>query len=599
MDNLPKENDAKDAGSQSGEIFQSQEQSAYEQATSLASETSQETGSQSEATQELGTPAQVEQSSQGATPIQDFPPGGPPPFVEDKKKKYLIFAVLAIFLLLFIILIFNFIRSRVSGKPAAANITLNYWGLWEDNEILQSVIDEYQKQHSNITITYVKQDPKLYRERLQAAIDRGEGPDIFRFHNSWTPMLKNQLALLPKDIYSDADFEKTFYPVAATDVKIGDNYHGIPLEIDGLLLFYNEDILKGANVNVPVSWVDVQNAIEKITVKENDSDILDETLGNLANSIDIAPADALFQFESGKVTAFKPAESGRRLNQKKAKELVHSYVTTLTRIDSPNIKPVAFSLPIDVESPKITTENSNQYGIKELIGVGSSKFKGSISGRVANIVLSASRINGHLIPPGSIFSFNDTLGDVSASTGFQPAYIIKSGRTVLGDGGGVCQVSTTLFRAALDAGLPIVERNAHSYRVSYYEQDSSPGIDATVFAPSYDLKFKNNTDNYILIQAKPDAKNYSLIFEIYGTSDGRLAEITKPTILSQTPPPPDLFQDDPNLPVGEVKQVDFRATGAKVNFDYKVVKSGEVITQQSFFSNFAPWQAVFLRGTRT
>ena len=270
MDNLPKENDAKDAGSQSGEIFQSQEQSAYEQATSLASETSQETGSQSEATQELGTPAQVEQSSQGATPIQDFPPGGPPPFVEDKKKKYLIFAVLAIFLLLFIILIFNFIRSRVSGKPAAANITLNYWGLWEDNEILQSVIDEYQKQHSNITITYVKQDPKLYRERLQAAIDRGEGPDIFRFHNSWTPMLKNQLALLPKDIYSDADFEKTFYPVAATDVKIGDNYHGIPLEIDGLLLFYNEDILKGANVNVPVSWVDVQNTIEKITVKEND-----------------------------------------------------------------------------------------------------------------------------------------------------------------------------------------------------------------------------------------------------------------------------------------------------------------------------------------
>ena len=339
-------------------------------------------------------------------------------------------------------------------------------------------------------------------------------------------------------------------------------------------------------INLPIVW-------------KMNSDILDETLGNLANSIDIAPADALFQFESGKVTAFKPAESGRRLNQKKAKELVHSYVTTLTRIDSPNIKPVAFSLPIDVESPKITTENSNQYGIKELIGVGSSKFKGSISGRVANIVLSASRINGHLIPPGSIFSFNDTLGDVSASTGFQPAYIIKSGRTVLGDGGGVCQVSTTLFRAALDAGLPIVERNAHSYRVSYYEQDSSPGIDATVFAPSYDLKFKNNTDNYILIQAKPDAKNYSLIFEIYGTSDGRLAEITKPTILSQTPPPPDLFQDDPNLPVGEVKQVDFRATGAKVNFDYKVVKSGEVITQQSFFSNFAPWQAVFLRGTRT
>ncbi len=134
--------------------------------------------------------------------------------------------------------------------------------------------------------------------------------------------------------------------------------------------------------------------------------------------------------------------------------------------------------------------------------------------------------------------------------------------------------------------------------MSYYEQDSLPGLDATVFAPSYDLKFKNDTPGYILIQTKTDRNNYTLTFEIYGTSDGRKAEITKPVILSQTPSPPDLYQDDPTLPKGVVKQVDWKAAGAKVSFDYKVTKGGETIFQKNFFSAYQPWQAIYLRGTR-
>lgn len=348
-------------------------------------------------------------------------------------------------------------------------------------------------------------------------------------------------------------------------------------------------------------WRAATVGINLPSVLKMNHEILDETLTRLAASIDSPAADALFQFENGKVVLFRLAKSGRALDIKMAKQLTYSYINSLTAMstaDNSSAKEFLINLPVNELVPKIKTEDSNNFGIKELLASGKSQFLGSIPGRIHNIELAASKINGRLIPPGEIFSFNDALGDVSAATGFQPAYIIKGGRTVLGDGGGVCQASTTLFRAALNSGLPIVERYAHSYRVSYYEQESPVGLDATVFAPSYDLKFKNDTSNYILIQSKTDTQNYSLAFELYGTKDERQVEITKPVMYSQSLPPPDLYQDDPTLPKGIVKQVDWKAWGAKVNFDYKVTKSGQVLTQQSFFSNFQPWQAVYLRGTK-
>jgi vancomycin resistance protein YoaR len=236
-------------------------------------------------------------------------------------------------------------------------------------------------------------------------------------------------------------------------------------------------------------------------------------------------------------------------------------------------------------------------GINELIGRGSSTFRGSISGRIYNIGLASSKFDGVLVAPGDVVSFNNIVGDISSLTGYKTAYVIKDGRTVLGDGGGVCQVSTTLFRAALDAGLPIVERRAHSYRVGYYEQDSGPGLDATVYAPTTDLKFKNDTPAYILIQTIYNAKNYSLVFEIYGTDDGRISNITKPVITSSSPPPDDLYIDDPSLPAGTIKQIDYKAWGAKTQFDYKVERNDEVLIDKTFYSNYRPWQAVFLKGT--
>ena len=323
-------------------------------------------------------------------------------------------------------------------------------------------------------------------------------------------------------------------------------------------------------------------------------DKLSSFLTDYYNSIDKKPVDALFKFDNGRVTAFRVSEDGQEVDQDKIDKDIIFQGRTIFYLHP---KEVRIQIVVKNLKPKITTESANNFGIKELIGVGSSTYYHSIPSRVFNINLAASRLNGALVAPGEIFSFDKTLGDVSAFTGYQQAYVIQNGRTILGDGGGVCQVSTTFFRAILNAGLPVVERHAHSYRVGYYEQDSQPGFDATVYVPSVDLKFRNDTGHYILIQAFSDPNNYSLTFYLYGTKDGRAVTISNSVITNETPAPPPLYQDDPTLPKGEVKQVDFAAAGANVYFTRQVTKDGKVIISDKFISDYQPWQAVYLRGT--
>ncbi len=315
----------------------------------------------------------------------------------------------------------------------------------------------------------------------------------------------------------------------------------------------------------------------------------------LLPSLNRPAQDALFRFENGRVIEFKPAIAGQNLDKNKTQQLL---VEALRSLEEETNRQVAkINLPVSLIAAKITTSQVNNLGIQELLGEGNSWFYGSIAGRIHNIQLAASKINGLLVAPEEIFSFNEAVGDVSASTGFKQAYIIQGNRTVLGDGGGVCQVSTTLFRAILSAGLPVEERHAHAYRVSYYEYNSEPGFDATVYYPSEDLKFKNDTPAHLLIQTTTDLNKMKLTIQLYGTPDGRKVKISKARIWDQVPPPPDLYQEDPTLPAGTLKQIDFRAWGAKVAFDWQVTRNSEVLQDKTFYSQYRPWQAIFLKGT--
>jgi len=296
-----------------------------------------------------------------------------------------------------------------------------------------------------------------------------------------------------------------------------------------------------------------------------------------------------------KVTAFEPPQEGRSLNQSQVQSDLVAALTELE--DNPASKEATLTLSFQTVEPDVPLSATNSLGINELIGLGTSTYFGSIANRVYNVNLTSSRLNATLVPPGEEFSFNRAVGDISAKTGYRTAYVIRNGRTELGDGGGVCQVSTTTFRAALDAGLPITAWKAHSYRVGYYEQNSQPGFDATVYSPSTDFRFKNDTGHYILVSSQADTDNRFLKVELWGTSDGRQSEISHYTLGNFRPAPAPLYQEDPSLPPGTKKQIDWAAAGATASFEYQVTTAtGEPLYKRTFRSVYQPWQAVYLVG---
>lgn len=257
-----------------------------------------------------------------------------------------------------------------------------------------------------------------------------------------------------------------------------------------------------------------------------------------------------------------------------------------------------FELTMTETEPQTPLAATNNLGIKEEIGFGESYYYHSIAGRVANVALAGSRLNLALIAPGQEFSFNRQLGDISAASGYKNGYIIQGGRSVLAPGGGVCQVSSTLFRALLDSGVKITLRLPHAYRVSYYELSNDPGFDATVYAGNVDLRFVNDTAGYILIYVETDTANSYMSVRLYGTSDGRTTEIVDYQTYGASRAPAAQYIDDPSLPRGAVKQIDFAVGGMKVKYT-NVIRdtSGNVMRKDDYFSNYQPWSAKYLVGT--
>lgn len=351
-----------------------------------------------------------------------------------------------------------------------------------------------------------------------------------------------------------------------------------------------------ATINLPLEVTFDQNALTKV-------------LDQVAPEIEKPAIDATFQFQPGagpdsrgRVVAFTPSENGISLDRQAVSERLLSRARNELFLTSRNSQTENLFLPILTKTvvPLIKTSTADDLGIKSLLGEGISYFYDSIPSRVYNIGLGANKINGSLVAPGEVFSFNNAIGTVSAIFGFQKAYVIKEGKTVLDDGGGVCQVSTTLYRAVLNAGLPVIERVAHTYRVGFYEQGGFlPGLDATVFPPSPDFKFKNDTGSYLLIQSTIDYNHARLTFDIFGTNDGRKTTILGPYILSTSPPPPPVYEDDPTLPVGVEKQIDIAHYGAEVYFVRKVIRGDQVLVNETVKSSFVPWPARYLRGTKT
>jgi vancomycin resistance protein YoaR len=312
----------------------------------------------------------------------------------------------------------------------------------------------------------------------------------------------------------------------------------------------------------------------------------------MATTINTDPVNAQFAVSNGSVATFAISKDGLKLDENQTKvDIGNSLLGRVYKVGS-EIDTKTIVLKVTTAKPAVSSDDASKYGLKELVSTGVTTFTGSPANRIHNINVGATAINGALIAPGGTFSTLDRLGNIDASTGYLPELVIKDNKTVPDYGGGLCQVSTTLFRAALNAGMEITERQNHSYRVSYYEPPV--GMDATIYDPAPDFKFVNNYNSYILIQAQ--VVGTKITFQFYGTKDSRVISIGTPSVYDVIAPPAPLEIPTDTLAAGERKKVDSGHPGATASFHYKVTRDGTVLQEKDFVSKYVPWQEKWLVG---
>lgn len=325
-----------------------------------------------------------------------------------------------------------------------------------------------------------------------------------------------------------------------------------------------------------------------------DPESLAAYLNPLAPDLERSPENARFIFndDTRQLDLLRPEVIGRSLDVAASIQAINQDL-----VAGAHEVPLVFQTS---DPPVRSDATAAQLGITENIVAVSTYFSGSSAGRIQNIRTASAEFHGLLIAPGETLSMADLLGDISLDTGYTEALIIFGDRTIQGLGGGVCQVSTTLFRAAFFGGYQIEERHPHAYRVGYYEQgpgSPGPGLDATVFVPRVDFRFTNDSPSWVLLETY--IYGNQLLWKIYSTSDGREVrwETSGPMNVVEAPEP--LYRENADLPSGEIKQVDYEADGMDVTVTRTVTRGGEAIHQDTFRTHYLPWRAIYEYGPGT
>ncbi|GEM48060.1 hypothetical protein DC3_36950 [Deinococcus cellulosilyticus NBRC 106333 = KACC 11606] len=297
-----------------------------------------------------------------------------------------------------------------------------------------------------------------------------------------------------------------------------------------------------------------------------------------------AAQNASFRFVKGQIKTV-PEKTGYSVDQKTATQALSDMV----------LKPemIQVEVPLKVQEPTLTIADLPDPKALKLISTGTSTFKGSSRERSTNVKVAAAALDGHVIAPDQVFSFNDAIGEISPENGYVGALVISGGRTVEGVGGGVCQVSTTTFRSMYKAGLPIVERNQHAYWVHWYAPHM--GFEAAVYQPGVDLKMKNDTGAPILVRTITDMEKGTLTVNLYGIPVKRKVTVSDAVVLSRTPHPPSKTIYDSSLAPGQRKQVDWAVDGYNVQVT-RTITDSKGTRKDTISSNYKPWQAVFAVG---
>lgn len=321
-----------------------------------------------------------------------------------------------------------------------------------------------------------------------------------------------------------------------------------------------------------------------------DLEVFRPQLEALAQGLVMGSQNGRFHFDEStrQLLNIVPAVRGRTLNVEATLERLREAIFSPTT----RVVPMVFDYTDPAYPDTITAA---ELGITELISEGVTYYTGSTEARRTNINTAVSRFDGLIIGPGEEFSFNRYVGDISPEEGYVEGAVIVGNQTVPGLGGGVCQVSTTAFRAAFYAGFPITERNAHSYRVGYYENGDPEGVgmDAAIFTPDLDFRFINDTDYHLLIVAFVNTARNSVHFRFYSTNPGRTVTREPAEIVNEQPPGPTQYIVNSDLTSGQQLQVDWAVGGAFVRIP-RVIRdlNGNELRREYIATQYQPWGAV-------
>jgi vancomycin resistance protein YoaR len=341
---------------------------------------------------------------------------------------------------------------------------------------------------------------------------------------------------------------------------------------------------------IDVSRVAVDSQTDRIAVAINPYRV-ERLVAPIASETEIAGTLPRVAWNDGDLKITKPGEYGWRVELATARDLAMAAINGPQR---------SYEIPMHRVDPPVNEKNIDQLGINELVSVGKSDFTGSADYRIHNIGVGMRTLNGILIPPGAEFSFNDTIGEIDAANGYVEGAAIIQNRTQQEFGGGICQDSTTMFRAAFWAGLPITERWGHSFYISWYDKYAlgplgpGPGLDATIFTGGPDLKFVNDTGGWLLMQSWSDPKSGVAQVELYGSKSNRKVELTQRVYDRVPAPNAPVYVTDGKQARGRMRQSDTARGGMTIDVVRTVYVNGVARDPELFRTRFKPWPNIYV-----
>ncbi|MEA2572744.1 MAG: hypothetical protein QOH93_42 [Chloroflexia bacterium] len=366
----------------------------------------------------------------------------------------------------------------------------------------------------------------------------------------------------------------------------------------GVRLYFRDDgyILRNTSVT---GFLDVvQGKADALPHLAIDEDVLATRISGVAYNFNRKPADARFRMVNGAPTKITSGQDGLKVDVQSSLNKAVTAINGFSGTDRLQVE-----LDVAVVPPALMDADLSSIRTPDLLASGQTSYAGSSAERAWNVGLGTKNVDGALVPPGGVFSTVDTIGDLTLDAGFKMGYAIVHGpqgiTTVPAEAGGICQVSTTLFHAVFRAGIPIVERNWHSYWISTYGRPPSgmQGLDATIAPPEKDFRFKNTTGNWLLIKATADGKNVT--FELYGVNPGWHVNIAQPVITNKVKTTMDpITEYSDQLPKGKKVLVEHAQDGFDSSISRTVTDAnGNVIDQWTAKSHYAPAHERYLIGT--